>query len=370
MIDKKTAGKLATETAKEMGYASAPELIDNLKMGVATKNLSATKTAGDFLNSLTLKVLKQELNSPDIGNPYQKFVSMFDAGELDAGNSKEFIFHLQTGMGEYDETKFIPTGITTPIIESQILSMMKKVQGQADTLTDYAFRYKKGISIVPELWLYYFINNKLSEFISQVLGNLKNTIYLKLFDKILNQIFTATPQKTITGTATNNFNAFTQEIFPEIKNMSYFTNVYNLSSESKYATTSSSDDLIMIMSNNNKVKYNAGILSQSFNAKYADFETYIKPENIIVPAKRFTIGDQDTAITFLNDEYIDDNTIYVLDKRNIKFMKQLDIMEVQNFSENLIKQNTLHFWGLTALLPQLKIFKYTNVNLSTAPAGE
>lgn len=368
-INKANATKAANEIASEMGFKDSQSLMENLKVGVATKDINATKTAATFLNTLTLKVLKQEFYNTETGEIYQKFIDSFPKDVLDAGNSKEYIFNLLTGLGDYDKDSFVPSEITTPIIESAIVSMYERNAQNQDVLTANAFQWKKGLTIMPDQWIYYFVNNKLSEFISGVIGDMKKSIYLKLFDKIIGMILNSTPQKVITGSATNMFNAYALEVFPEIDNMLTLTDKYNFSSASKYATSTPRENIVMLMSIKNKRKYMSGVLSQMFQVKFGEFASALPAENIFTPAKKFTIAGQSASIVFTDTEYIDDNTIIVFDKTQIKHLSQINITETQTWAENLSTQNTIHFWGVVAILNQCKIFKYTNANLGTSPAG-
>lgn len=348
--------------AKANGYSNFSGAVAEIKTAIVNEKNSEMVKGAAFLQALTLKVLEQELIKPDLSNVYTKWVQKFYDGKINVGNTKEYIFHIQTGYDAYDASKFIPTKITSPAIESTTLSLLKT----DGTLNDGSYRFLKPLTIQSALWTQYFISGKLDEFVNMVKSQIDGTFDKFIYKTIINTIKSLSLQakNNITGSATKAFNAWNDELFPLIEKFKYETNKYNLSSTSEFATSTSNDDLVIMMSQKTYNTYNSGVLSQLPKAQLAQMENYFNKDNIWIAGYDYTLGDSDTKLVFKANEFIDDNTIYILDKRNLKHVGQLQISGQQEYALNLSLQLTSHKWGMVGALPQLKIVKYTNTALN------
>ena len=72
-------------------------------------------------------------------------------------------------------------------------------------------------------------------------------------------------------------------------------------------------------------------------------------------------------INTVGDEWINDNTIIVVDISRIKHIIQIDENATQGFAANLTEYLAKHVWGVIDIMPWCKKIVYKNSNLRMIP---
>lgn len=371
--------EIAHDVAKGMGYDNAKDLmertINDIKSPNKVKQTQGRAVAAEFTKQLALLILYQEIDSPSIPSAKYNWAKKFNDEMIAEGNSKEFVLEIPTGNDTYNADQFVPTKATAPIIETKIISMYKEDAQGNRSLADGAYQYLKPLTINESQWYPYFIKGKLGEFIAKIRKMMRKSYDLFVIAEMEKKIKNMTFGKTITGNGHNNTNANTNqdmfaclsnEVIPAIEKMQYLNTEYNLSTTSKNIGAAEPSDILVFMNNNVISKLRSGVMSRLFNAHLISLNEIIPKENWIGTAGSVTVGDSDTAITIGND-WIDNNTIYVLTKDAIRHCLQVDRVESQAWAQNMTLQIVLHIWGTVDYLPWEKGFKYTSDKLSVLP---
>lgn len=379
-----TTVKTADELATEMGYENAQDMLTQIKTaldnGTVTSKARATAQATEFTGKLILLVLYQEIESEYRLEPYN-WINKFESAKIDAGNSKQFIRNVITGGDTFDENQFIPNKVTNPKIDSTTISLYKRdAATNADTLTDYGFKYKKPLTIQRAMWLPYFTSGKLQEFIDSIVKMVNESFEIFRITIIQNMIkackptdsnntFTGGINKKVRGTATNILNCFTQEIYPLLTEMNFLNSDFNiqLNGSSSSLNSTAKDNLMIFVSNKLYTMLNAGVMSQLYNYKLADLDQYINFENIIPCSKELVSTDSDTAISVAANDLIADDEILVLNKNSIKQLFWVNQNESQSWATNMTLEIVLHVWGAFGFIPWGQGFYYKNPNLKVLP---
>lgn len=371
--------QLAHEVAQEMGYENAKELMeqtnDSIKSPNKARGQAAKAVAAEFTTKLALLILYQEIENPTI--PYSRYnwAKKFNDDMISNGNSKEFSMNLPTGNDSYDDNNFVPTKASSPQIETKIISMYTERADGTRELAPNAYRYLKPLTINEAQWYPYFIAGKLGEFVSKITSLMRASYDLFVINKMENYIKNMTFNKTITGNGNGNTNKGTNqdmfaclvnEVIPNIEKMTYLNTEYNLSANSKNISASEPSDILVFTNNNIKSKLRTGVQSRTFNASLISLNDVIPAENWIGTAGSVEVGDSDTVIS-IGQDWIDDNTIYVLSKNAIRHCLQVDRTETQAWAQNMTLQIVLHVWGTIGDLPWEKGFKYVSDKLSVLP---
>lgn len=360
----------ANAFAVKKGFTNASEMMKTLNVEMESKLESVSRNAGllagNFVENMLLLCLYQEIKKSDIPSYISNFVENYETQYIKEGNSFEFTRNLITGGGNYDE-EFVPTAVQKELQESFILSMYKA----NGTLEDNVFKYRKGITINRPKWLPYFKSGALGTFITNIQEQVRDSFNLTRFDKLATMVKSLTPQKTITGTAANLYDAFANEIYPEIEKMTYMNTEYNYSATSKVLHAADPSNLVMLVPMGLKSKIQNGIIPQLFNktdfGKVASSNSINANIEIVSLGHEFNIVDESTPISMKTTEYIAQDTIYVIDKELFKFIKQIDTAESQSWARNMLVQIYLHVWYGLGIVPWGKCFKYTNANINTLP---
>ncbi|MEG1151093.1 MAG: hypothetical protein RSD51_03300 [Malacoplasma sp.] len=367
----KAKTQLANDVANAQHGINAKEFMEETVENINSINPAisgkALKAARDFTAELTLLMLYQDIQENTSSDKYE-WVKFFRDETIAHGNSKQFVRTIKTGSDVYAENAFIPNKITSPIVEQKTLSMYEiDAQGQKKLTNSYtgskAYQFKKPLTIQEPLWLPYFMSGKLGEFLDRIQSVMRDSyddyIVALCQSFMTNIVF----QKTITDTTNlNMFDAFANEILPNLKRIQYKNTEYNIAASSRYIDAPNKENLLVFINSKNETKLTAGIQSKLFNAKMISLESIIPLDNIIGTAGGLTVGDSDTPITVTSD-WLDENTILVIEKDALRHCLQIDRNESQAWSENMTIQLNLHVWGVMGYLPWKKGFKYTNTNL-------
>lgn len=173
--------------------------------------------------------------------------------------------------------------------------------------------------------------------------------------------------KTINGTATNAFDCFTTEIFPECRKMLLNDNQYNVSqSLTEAIDASKKEDLVMLMSSKTYTILESNIRSQLYNSAKIDIYDYVG--QVHIPNNKFNLSGPTVGIQ--NSQYIDENKIIVFDRKNyLRILTMLKASGTQDYPLNLAKLKVLHLWLAAGKLEWGKVFTYSNNNLNTSPSA-
>lgn len=363
--------ELAHNVAKEMGFENGKELMDTTIANMKSKNPAvaqkARAVAAEFTKQLALLILYQEIEKPSIPAKYN-WAEKFNDEMIAQGNSKEFIAPIYTGNGTYNDAEFIPTKATSPIIETKIISMyIEKADGTRE-LAPNAYRYRKTLTINEAQWVPYFMAGKLGEFVGTISAMMRTSYRLFIINKMQDYIKNLNYTKTVPADTNANadmFSCFANEIIPAIEEMQYLNTEYNLGN-SKYIVPPSSSDILVFMNNKIKSKLRTGVMSRLFNSHLISLDEVIPKDNWIGTAGAVSVGDDDTAVS-IGADWIDEDTVYVLDKNAIRHCLQIDRTESQAWAQNMTLQIVLHIWGTVGDLPWNKGFKYTSSALKVLP---
>lgn len=358
--------EVADTYAREKGAEDITDITDPIRTKLESKDPVVRQmgkaAAAQAITDLAQLILYQEIDTMALPSTYD-LVEKTNDGVIANGNAKEYMVDLVTGNTVYNEANFNPDKQTLKQLNSYIIQMYDK----GGALNAKAFQWQKELTIPQGKYIPYFLSGKLNE----LLNNLRAQIYkaLKIFlsNKLFSLITTTEYNKTITGTADNLFDSLVSEVIPNINKMQLLNNEYN-AAETDFIDTVDPSNILVIMSNKNKTLIENGIKTQLYNANLlsANGKT-LKPENIICLGNQLTLGDQDEILVDTKKEWLDDNTIIVIDITNFKTVYQLNEAASQFYARNLTLYLTLHVWGAMDILPWCKAFKYTNPNLSKLP---
>lgn len=367
---------LGNDLAREKGFNTAREFIDDTKTRIASGNAAAKQAAKasaiDFTQKLLRLVLYQEIKSDYSWTKYE-WVSKFDDERIEAGEGKEYIKELMTGVDSYEASKFVPDAPTYPSADAKVIKLYKD---DGTTLEKYAFKALKPLTIIESQWFPYFISGKLMEFIDKQVGLMKQSMFAYKYTVLTNFIKdligttdTNNISKRIQGTATNILSCFTNEIFPEIENMQYFNDEYarDSSKNNLYPNINNRDDLLMIMNRKTLNRFKNGVLSNTLKANLVDFNNVLPLENIIGTGKNLEIGTSSDNIKVKNEELIPENMVVVINKNLLKYLWFVEVTDSQQFVQNMSIQYVQHLWGVFGQLDWEGAFVYTNENLKTLP---
>ena len=279
MSNKKTTIQIANDIATENGAKNAVEYIESLKVEVDSKSTaraaSARAAALDFTQKLLRLVLYQEIKSEFNLTKY-KWIDKFDDERIEAGDGKEYIKNLLTGVDAYVDDAFVPSKVTNPSADAKVI----RLYDDNGSLNKYGFKALKPLTIVESKWFPYFMSGKLMQFIDEQVDIMKKsmffykyTIFTKLFKDLIGTSDNNKISKRITGKATNILSAFVNEIFPEIENMQYFNKDFarDATKNTQYPNVNNREDLLMIMNRNTLNRFKNGAMSNELNNKLINF---------------------------------------------------------------------------------------------------
>lgn len=364
--------EIGNQYAKSKGFKNIKEMTNVIKSQLQDDSMvvkqAGERLAGHTIYDLALLVLYQEVVGPRDAS-YLDFAEMFNDGYIKQGNSKSYVYNFITGNGNYDKTKFVPEQATEQVVKQHIISMyMKNQQGQ-EQLAPNTVRYKKPLTLLTPNWTQYFTNNALNDFLTSLRINMRKSFKMFKFDKVARFLTGLQNVKTINGQAQNMFDCFTEEIFPEIEKMDFYSKDYNRDQTFKGIECAGANNVYMIAHSTIISKMRTGIKSQTFHYKLLDVKNLLD-SRVISLGNQFTIGDENTPVDVGATPYVDENTIWVFNKDLIKVLYQVNTSSTQSFAENLATQIVLHVWLTMDTLPWGQVFKYTNTNLRILPGNE
>ena len=364
---KKTNIEIANEVAKKSGYNSAKEMVDSVGSKLRSTNASTRALAefesGSIVETLLQLVFKQELMDHPLPNYFNIAERMFD-GFLNEGNAKEYVVDNETGITTFADTKFVPEEQTKKDVERYILQMYK----EDGSLQDKAYKFIKDQTIPMGQWIPYFKSGNLNAYISKLQQSLNKTFKMYIYQKFCEEVVRENG-KVINDNSNNLFDALIN-LFVQINRMMEYNKDYNINTNSKQMYAPNWDDIKIFCSRAVKTYIQNGIRTQLFNVQLFGVEgRTITPEMLITLGDKINVieTDNNTVIENTTTEWIDDQTIIVMDVSRIKHIVQLDQAGAQFLQRNLTTYMSKNVWGVVDTLPWAKKIIFKNSNLRAIP---
>lgn len=373
--------EIALETAKARGYNSTSDMMGEIRAQLNSDN-PQTRALGEeaargTVESLLALCLKQVFMTESLPSIYQELVGRTSDGVMHAGNTKTYTVSNPTGITTYDKTAFIPTGLTTKDLNQFALNMYSNPSSK--TLSKWAYKFMKQQTLEIQEWLPFFKEGTLNTFISQIQRDIQDVYTLYMYAKVCNIITSESTTdddtnqkisgKVVNGNATNLFEAWI-EVLQHFNYMTQYNKDYNADQTNKHMYAANPEDLLIFVSNKVLTTTRNGILSQTFNAELMGAESkQLKPENLKTLGKKILISEnsEGTVLENVDQEWINDNTIIIVDISRIKHLVQFDQAGAQFFQKNVVNYISKNVWGAIAMLPWCKKLIYKNPNLTIAP---
>ena len=364
---KETNKEVAQKYAESKGKKSIGEITSRanelMESDNAIDRALGRAIAQETVQDLLLLCLRQEI----MDNPLPDYMNLtervFD-GWMTEGNQKEYVADLDTGTSIYSNTPFVPSQQTMQKLEKWTLQIYAK-QGASVQLSPQAYQFKKEQTLPINEWLPYFKKNALNEYITKKQQSLNRAYKIFIYNKLC-ELIVAENGKVITGQANNLYDALL-ELAPEIDGMLFYNYKYNKEQQSKLAYAANSKDILIFTSRKVRSAIMNGIKAQSFNAQLVGTsERTYTYENVKCLGDKVSQTTQD-AINTVGDEWINDNTIIVVDISRIKHIIQIDENATQGFAANLTEYLAKHVWGVIDIMPWCKKIVYKNSNLRSIP---
>ena len=366
---KETNKEVAQKYAESKGKKSIGEITSRanelMESDNAIDRALGRAIAQETVQDLLLLCLRQEI----MDNPLPDYMNLtervFD-GWMTEGNQKEYVADLDTGTSSYSDTPFVPSQQTMQKLEKWTLQIYTKNGSNQVVLSPQAYQFKKEQTLPVNEWLPYFKKNALNEYITKKQQSLNRAYKIFIYNKLCTLITKQTDGKVITGTATNLYDALL-ELAPEIDGMLFYNYKYNADQTTKLPYAANSKDILIFTSRKVRSAIMNGIKSQSFNAQFVGTsERTYTYDNVKCLGDKVVQGDQNTVNT-VTDEWLDDNTIIVIDISRIRHIIQVDENATQGFAANLTEYLSKHVWGVIDILPWCKKIVYKNSNLRSIP---
>lgn len=362
--------EIAQKYAESKGKKSIREITDGANKLMESENVierALGKTiAQETVQDLLLLCLRQELMDNPLPNYMNLTERVFD-GWMTEGNQKEYIADLDTGVSSYSNIPFVPANQTMQKLESWTLQIYTKGTNGRVNLSPQAYQFKKEQTLPVNEWLPYFKKGNLNEYITKKQESLNRAYKIFIYNKLCEIITDKSKGKTINGTATNLYDALL-ELAPEIDKMTQYNASYNNEQTSKLMYAANPSDLLIFTSTKVRSAIMNGVKAQVFNATFiGTSERTYTYENVKTLGNRITQTTQDVINQDSGQEWIDDNTIIVLDISRIRHIIQIDENATQGFAANLTEYISKHVWGVMDILPWCKKLVYRNTNLRMVP---
>ena len=366
---KETNKEVAQKYAESKGKKSIGEITSRanelMESDNAIDRALGRAIAQQTVQDLLLLCLRQEI----MDNPLPDYMNLtervFD-GWMTEGNQKEYVADIDTGVSSYSNTPFVPSAQTMQKLEQWTLQIYTKSGNSQPTLSPQAYQFKKEQTLPVNEWLPYFKKNALNEYITKKQQSLNRAYKIFIYNKLCSIITDKTKGKVITGTATNLYDALL-ELAPEIDGMLMYNYEYNNEQQSKVPYTAQSKDILIFTSKKVRSAIINGVKAQVFNANFiGTSERTYTYDNVKCLGNKVTQQDQAT-INEVGTEWLDDNTIIVVDISRIKHIIQIDENATQGFAANLTEYLAKHVWGVIDIMPWCKKIVYKNNNLRMIP---
>ena len=373
--------EIALETAKARGYESTSDMMDEIR-GQLNSDNPQTRAIGEesaraTVESLLALCLKQVFMTESLPGMYSDLVGKTDAGVMTAGNTKTYTVNNPTGITTYEKTAFIPTGLTTKDLNQFALNMYSNPATKQ--LSKWAYKFMKQQTLEIQEWLPFFKEGTLNTFISQIQKDIQDVYTLYMYAKVCEIITSESNQdtastqkisgKVVNGNAANLFEAWI-EVLQHFNFMTQYNKDYNADQSNNHMYAANPEDLLIFVSNKTLTTTRNGILSQVFNAEVMGAEAkQLRPENLKTLGKKIVVGQnsEGTTLTNTDDEWINDQTIIIVDISRIKHIVQFDQAGAQFFQKNVVHYLSKNVWGAIAMLPWCKKLIYKNSNLRIVP---
>ena len=365
---KETNKEVAAAYAKSKGRNSIGDITREANAMMASENPAeraiGKAIAQQTVQDLLLLCLRQEI----MDNPLPDYMNLservFD-GWMTEGNQKEYVADLDTGVSSYSNTPFVPSAQTIQKLEQWTLQIYTKQPGGQVQLSPQAYQFKKEQTLPVNEWLPYFKKNALNEYITKKQQSLNRAYKIFIYNKLC-ELIVAENGKVIQGQANNLYDALL-ELAPEIDGMLMYNHEYNKEQQSKLAYTSKASDILIFTSKKVRSAIMNGVKAQVFNANFiGTSERTYTYENVKCLGNRVTQQTQ-ADINTVGNEWINDNTIIVVDISRIKHIIQVDENATQGFAANLTEYLAKHVWGVIDIMPWCKKIVYKNSNLRMIP---
>ena len=365
---KETNKEVAQKYAESKGKKSIGEITSRanelMESDNAIDRALGRAIAQETVQDLLLLCLRQEI----MDNPLPDYMNLtervFD-GWMTEGNQKEYVADLDTGTSSYSDEPFVPEHQTMQKLEKWTLQIYTK-NGSQVQLSPQAYQFKKEQTLPVNEWLPYFKKNALNEYITKKQQSLNRAYKIFIYNKLCTIITKQTDGKVITGTATNLYDALL-ELAPEIDGMLFYNYKYNADQSTKLPYAANSKDILIFTSRKVRSAIMNGIKSQSFNAQLVGTsERTYTYDNVKCLGDKVTQTNQSTVNT-VGDEWLNDNTIVVIDISRIRHIIQVDENATQGFAANLTEYLSKHVWGVIDIMPWCKKIVYKNSNLRMIP---
>lgn len=352
----------AQKYANSKGYKNIQELnkqaLDLMNDEDITNRQIGERLAQQTVQDLVALMLRQELIDSPLPDYMNITERVFD-GYMTEGNAKEYNVDLDTGITTFNDTQFIPTEQTLQQLESYFL----QIYDGKKQLNPKAYQFKKEQTIPKNEWLPYFKKQELNKFISFKQASLNRAYKIFAYNKLC-EIIASPKGKVINSNANNLFDAIL-ELVPEIDKMKQYNSSYNIDTTTKNLHTVNDDDLLIFCSTKTRSAIINGIKSQTFNAQFLGPEgKTLNYHNLKFLGTKIQQTTQDNINTeVIGDEWIDDNTIIVIELSKIKHIVQVNTTSEQFFAKNQTLYLTSDIWGVMDILPWAKklIFKCPNL---------
>ena len=365
---KETNKEVAAAYAKSKGRNTIGDITREANAMMASENPAeraiGKAIAQQTVQDLLLLCLRQEI----MDNPLPDYMNLtervFD-GWMTEGNQKEYVADIDTGVSSYSNTPFVPSAQTMQKLEQWTLQIYTKQPGGQVQLSPQAYQFKKEQTLPVNEWLPYFKKNALNEYITKKQQSLNRAYKIFIYNKLC-ELIVAENGKVIQGQANNLYDALL-ELAPEIDGMLFYNYKYNKEQQSKLPYAANSKDILIFTSRKVRSAIINGIKAQSFNAQFVGTsERTYTYDNVKCLGDKVTQTDQSTVNT-VGDEWINDNTIIVVDISRIKHIIQIDENATQGFAANLTEYLAKHVWGVIDIMPWCKKIVYKNSNLRSIP---
>lgn len=358
--------KAAQTYAEANGYKNINEITtkanDLMNSNDPVQSRMGRAIAQKTVEELLALCLQQEIIDSPLPNYMNLAEKVFD-GFIREGNSKEYVVDLPTGTTTYLEENFVPDEQTLQQVENYFI----QIYDSKKQLNNKAYQFQKEQTLPVQEWLPYFKKNELNKFITLKQQSLNNAYKIYIYNKLCEIISDKTKGKVVEGQATNLFDAIL-EVAPEIDKMYQYNSEYNNEQTSKLCYAPNEEDILIFTSTKVRSKLINGIKTQLFNAELVgSSKKTFNYDNLKFLGSKIVQTDQKTVISDSKTEWIDDQTIIVLDISRIKNIIQLDESPVQFFAKNNTHYLTKLVWGAIDILPWCKKLVYKNANLLTMP---
>lgn len=372
----------------------------------------AIKTANTLYPMLFIQLVERH---PNLSN-LKFIIDKFYRGQEDEGNGIQFTIALPTGASSYAPiavqnatgTNNVPTSKAENKQQSYALKyFVDSSSTDNPQLTQYAFAFTKEIIINRTELLQAFRTNAGFTYIERQLETMVLSETIFKYDTIMRQLFpenngntnitswykangtfgvdcvTNNPNCYIQGTATQCMGCW-EEIMTEIEKFKKCTNAYNLDKNALGMRDTSADQILIFGSVKSWITLNKNVKTQLYNASEFNLDGLLSSrDNFIAPNLKFkTIKSDDNTIdqtlrtnysnvwiTDGKNEYIDDNSIYVVDVEAFKYYLQTWNEASQFFAKSFNDYKIIYSVFLATWVANGKAFKYYNTNLNVNPSN-